>query len=215
MAVVPEYYRGTTEQETRRWPRWGVLVAGMVALILVGVGAARIESGVMLLPLGFCGWAMGGAVAILGLVDWGTARMKRRRMDRVAMIGYFWALLAALVPVAYLAMGERGYLEKAPRDRTTATISDMTTTIETFCVDNGRYPMTADGLEALIRAPAGMEGTWKGPYIQGEVVPVDGWGRNFEYRFPGKGKPVDFEIISAGDDGVPGTSDDIDRMTKP
>lgn len=211
MAVELENHRGEAKQDARKWPRWGVLVAGMAALILVGVGAERIESGVMLLPLGFCGWAIGGAVAILGLVDWGTATVRRRQMERVAMLGYFWALLAALVPVAYLAMGERGYHEKAPRDRTIATISNMTTTIETFCVDNGRYPTTAEGLETLIRAPAGMEATWKGPYIAGGALPTDGWGREFIYRMPGKRDPKDFDVISAGPDGTVGTADDLDR----
>ena len=42
---------------------------------------------------------------------------------------------------------------------------------------------------------------WNGPYLDKEV-PVDPWGKAYVYRLPGEGK--EYDIISYGEDGLPG-----------
>jgi general secretion pathway protein G len=76
-----------------------------------------------------------------------------------------------------------------------------------FELDTGRYPTTAEGVSALLTAPAGVGRYWTGPYIR--AMPEDDWGHPFQYVFPSPKDPTTYQVISWGPDGVPGTADDI------
>jgi general secretion pathway protein G len=82
--------------------------------------------------------------------------------------------------------------------------------LQAYRIDTGRFPTTAQGLQALLVAP-GDEPRWRGPYLKGQI-PLDPWGRPFQYRSPGSpGK--DFDLQSLGKDGAAGgTGDDIDLI---
>ena len=78
-----------------------------------------------------------------------------------------------------------------------------------YRLDVGNFPSTEQGLSALLKAPAGKEQRWKGPYIKEE--PVDPWGQPYQYRFPGSRNVSgsrSFDIWSLGADGVE-SGDDI------
>jgi general secretion pathway protein G len=74
----------------------------------------------------------------------------------------------------------------------------------------GRYPSSAEGLDALVKAP-GNEPRWRGPYLQ-DAIPVDPWGSPYQYRLPSaRGK--DYDILSLGRDrAAGGAGDDADLM---
>ena len=69
----------------------------------------------------------------------------------------------------------------------------------------GFYPTTDQGLEALISKPGGRECKRYAPngYIDGGNVPSDSWEEPFGYESDGK----KFNIVSYGNDGVPGGED--------
>lgn len=96
---------------------------------------------------------------------------------------------------------------------TVMAMANLTSALEAFKTDNGRYPMTAENLNALVAGPAELGSKWHGPYIP--EMPLDAWGRPFIYRFPDKSSPTEFELMSTGEDGMEGTNDDIDRTTMP
>lgn len=207
MAVELDYY---AEQRGRpsRLAMWALgLGAGALALSILGILSTLTCIFPALALMGFAAMAMG------------YTAMQDPRRGGMGRVGFVMGLLAACAAGALIVnmvmhpIG--GRVRLARRMATIAEIANLNMAIEAFKADTGGYPTTAEGLDALLVAPAGVGATWKGPYIAGGRLPTDGWGRNFEYRFPGKGKPADFEIVSAGDDGVPGTSDDIDRSTKP
>lgn len=78
-----------------------------------------------------------------------------------------------------------------------------------YRLDVGNFPTTEQGLSALMKAPAGKEQRWKGPYIK--EAPVDPWGQPYQYRFPGSRNVSgsrSFDIWSLGVDGVE-SGDDI------
>jgi general secretion pathway protein G len=80
--------------------------------------------------------------------------------------------------------------------------------VQMFYLDVGRYPTEAEGLQALLAAPADAKG-WRGPYVDDDKSITDPWGRVYLYHSPGKTKP--FDILSYGRDGrAGGTSDDSD-----
>jgi type II secretion system protein G len=79
-------------------------------------------------------------------------------------------------------------------------ISQLSTALEAFRVDNGYYPNGADGLQDLVRQPVGTT-NWHGPYF--EPIPKDPWGHPYFYECPGKhtnwGFP--FDVWSSGPPG--------------
>jgi general secretion pathway protein G len=87
-----------------------------------------------------------------------------------------------------------------------AEIQSLITGLETFRVDVGRYPTTEEGLDALVKSPAGLR-WWHGPYAESAAF-TDPWGRPYVYTIASKFEES-FEIRSAGRDGKLNTSDDI------
>lgn len=90
----------------------------------------------------------------------------------------------------------------------------MKTPLVRYRIDIGDYPSTAEGLQALIAAPAGRVERWKGPYIEitgGGGVPLDPWGEPYQYRYPAKNNPNvgGYDLFSKGKDKVADTPDDI------
>ena len=77
-------------------------------------------------------------------------------------------------------------------------------------MDIGRYPTTAEGLDALIRNPSGLM-TWKGPYLGKREIPKDPWGRFYVYRSPGQHGAYD--LFSYGQDGVEGGEGEDEDVT--
>ncbi|MCH2155446.1 MAG: type II secretion system major pseudopilin GspG [Opitutales bacterium] len=73
--------------------------------------------------------------------------------------------------------------------------------------DIGNYPSTEDGLKALVTAPSGKEGRWRGPYL--DKIPEDPFGNPYQYAFPGKQNARSYDVWSMGADGKSGTADDI------
>ena len=82
-----------------------------------------------------------------------------------------------------------------------------------YRLDVGNFPTTEQGLDALLKAPAGKENRWGGPYIK--ESPIDPWGNPYKYRFPGERNISgnrSFDIWSLGLDGVE-SGDDIGNWT--
>lgn len=77
--------------------------------------------------------------------------------------------------------------------------SSLNAPLEQFRIHMGDYPSTEEGIEALLRAPPGREARWRGPYIR--EIPLDPWGRPYQYRFPGTRNPLGargFDLWSKG-----------------
>jgi type II secretion system protein G len=85
------------------------------------------------------------------------------------------------------------------------------TALDTFEVDQGRYPTNEENLNALVVAPAGVK-DWRGPYL--EKLPTDPWGHAYVYRMPGEHNKAGFDLSSMGPDGKVGGGDDIDNWSE-
>jgi len=83
----------------------------------------------------------------------------------------------------------------------------LSTAVDLFELDNGRYPTTEQGLEALRTVPSGAP-HWKGPYLK-RPVPLDPWGNPYVYKSPGQHNREDYDLFSYGPDGVEGGKDEI------
>jgi general secretion pathway protein G len=86
--------------------------------------------------------------------------------------------------------------------------STVKTVLVRYRIDMGDYPSTAEGLEAIISAPASKAEKWKGPYIEGGL-PRDPWNEPYGYRYPGTRNKTGYDVFSKGPDKTEGTPDDI------
>ena len=114
-------------------------------------------------------------------------------------------LLIVMVILGLLAslVGPRlvGKIGASKTKTAAAQIELLSTAVESYRLDVGKYPSTKEGLAALLAAPEGVEG-WDGPYLRKEVVPVDPWNQPYRYRCPGE--HMDYDIFSYGADNQEG-----------
>lgn len=101
-----------------------------------------------------------------------------------------------------------GRPEEAKRLKAQIQIESIETALKLYKLDNGTYPSTEQGLQALVEAPetAPLAKNWrKGGYLEKGRVPKDPWDYEFVYLSPGV--HGDYDIISFGFDGVQGGED--------
>lgn len=95
-----------------------------------------------------------------------------------------------------------GQSEKAKKGLVCTQMESIKNTLRMFKVDNGTYPTTEEGLEALAKNPS--EEKYKnyaeGSYFTDAILPRDSWGNNFVYL----NEEGELEIISLGADGAEG-----------
>ncbi|MGH8075119.1 MAG: type II secretion system major pseudopilin GspG [Lysobacter sp.] len=111
-------------------------------------------------------------------------------------------LLATVVMINVMPSQDRAMVEKARAD-----VSVLEQAVETYRLENLVYPRTEHGLDALLRAPAGLarpERYRKGGYVR--RLPTDPWGNPYQYRQPGEHGA--FDIYSFGADGAAGGEED-------
>jgi len=107
-------------------------------------------------------------------------------------------LLAALVVPKLI-----GRTEEAKQTQTRLQIKNIEQALQLFKLDNGFYPGTEQGIEALVRAPETgrvPKNYRKGGYL--DRVPKDPWGSDYVYVSPGTNG--DYDITSYGADEAPG-----------
>jgi general secretion pathway protein G len=105
----------------------------------------------------------------------------------------------------YIGPKIMGRPEEAKQVKAKVDISALETALKLYKLDNGVYPSTEQGLQALVEKPesGNAPAKWRdGGYLDKNKVPKDPWKNDFVYLSPGV--HGDFDIISYGSDGVPG-----------
>jgi len=122
-------------------------------------------------------------------------------------------LLVVLVIIGILAgyIGPKimGHPEEAKRTKAALQMQGIETALKLYKLDNGMYPTTEQGLQALVESPntGKLAAKWRdGGYLEKNKVPKDPWGSEFVYLSPGL--QGDFDISSYGGDGESGGDGD-------
>jgi general secretion pathway protein G len=115
-------------------------------------------------------------------------------------------VLAAIVVPKFVHRGEQARQTAAKMD-----ISAMSTALDAFDADTGRYPTTNEGLNALVTEPSNVQ-NWNGPYLDATKM-NDPWSHAFVYKCPGDHNTSGYDLYSYGPDGQEGGGDDIDNWT--
>ncbi|NOZ70084.1 MAG: type II secretion system major pseudopilin GspG [Deferribacteres bacterium] len=109
-------------------------------------------------------------------------------------------ILAALVVPRLMSRTDEARVTEAK-----IQIKNFETALKLFKMDNGFYPSTEQGLQALISPPTTgriPENYKPGGYLDKKSIGPDPWGHEYVYISPGPDS--DYEIISYGADGRPG-----------
>jgi general secretion pathway protein G len=80
------------------------------------------------------------------------------------------------------------------------SIEQLGSVLDIYKLDEGSYPTTDQGLEALVQQPTDV-GNWNGPYIKGDKVPLDAWNHPYVYRSPSDRPGHDYDLCSKGPSG--------------
>ena len=119
-------------------------------------------------------------------------------------------LLATIVAINVIPQGDKAKLVRAKSD-----IATIEGALDMYKLQNDTYPTTAQGLEALVTAPAGAN-TSKyqgGGYIK--KLPLDPWNRPYLYASPGTHNSVDVWTYGAdGKEGGEGGDADVTSWDK-
>ncbi len=94
--------------------------------------------------------------------------------------------------------------EQARRVKAASEIRGIQTALALFKTDTGRFPTTAEGLNALVNNP-GAEGYNPNGYL--DKTPTDPWGHPYVYLYPAVNSK-DYDLESYGRDGEDGGSGD-------
>ena len=110
-------------------------------------------------------------------------------------------LLASLVLPNLMGKGE-----EAKRKLVCVQMKGVGETLKMFKLDNGVYPSTEEGLQALITNPSEEDYPSYAPnaYLEGKNLPKDSWKTPFIYINKGR----EFDLISLGSDRKEGGEDD-------
>lgn len=149
-----------------------------------------------------------------------TARFKRQILlsDRrgftlleLMVVIIILGVLAGLVLPRFM-----GRTEEAKRTKAKLQIENLEAALKLYKLDNGNYPSTEQGLEALVQKPTTgvIPKNWReGGYLEKGRVPLDPWERPYVYLSPGVTNK-DFDLKSLGADGEEGGGEenqDIER----
>lgn len=108
------------------------------------------------------------------------------------------AILGLLIAVATPQVIK--YLGRAKVDTARIQMHDLSTALDLFLVDVGRYPTQQEGLTALVQNP-GTLANWHGPYVKANNVPLDPWGQPYQYRIPGQ-NGNDYDLYTLNSNNV-------------
>jgi len=119
------------------------------------------------------------------------------------------AVLASIVASRFVGQSQSAKIKAAQTQ-----MENFKLALNRFEIDLGRFPTTSESLLVLIEKPSDGGKAWQGPYLDGDAVPKDQWGNEWNYRQPGQHRTDGFDLWSNGPDGREGGDDDIANWTK-
>src|SRR3569832_2912770 len=90
------------------------------------------------------------------------------------------------------------YFSSAKMSTAHAQVESLSSALDLYKLDVGRYPSSQEGLVALKAKPATAE-NWNGPYVKPNTSLNDPWGKPYAYASPGR--HGEFDLSSTGPDG--------------
>ncbi len=132
--------------------------------------------------------------------------VKKKRNERGFTLIELMVVIVILGILAGLIIPRiMGRPDEARAAKARMQIESLETALKLYKLDNGNYPTTEQGLQALVEPPAvgTLAKNWRqGGYLEKGKVPKDPWDRDFVYISPGS--HGDFDLSCLGADGEAG-----------
>ena len=136
--------------------------------------------------------------------------MEKKKKIGIGEAGFTFIELMVVIVILGILAGLviprlMGRPEEAKQTKARMQIESLETALKLYKLDNGFYPTTEQGLQALVEKPeAGkIPQKWrKGGYLEKGKVPNDPWGNPYVYLSPGIQN--EYDLISYAADGVQG-----------
>jgi general secretion pathway protein G len=129
-----------------------------------------------------------------------AARARGFTLIEIMVVITILGVLAALIVPRIVGRTDDARIAAAKQD-----IATIMQALKLYRLDNGRYPTTEQGLQALLTKPTiePIPSNWKtGGYLERSSVPVDPWGEPYKFLNPGLRAEVD--VFSLGRDRANG-----------
>ena len=132
--------------------------------------------------------------------------IQHRMASRQGQHGFTLIELLVVLAIIGLLAGLVGpqvikYLGESKSKTAKLQIEELSSALDMYRLDVGRYPNAGEGLAALVEQPASAT-YWNGPYLRKKKMPTDPWNTPYHYVMPGQhGK---FDIFSLGADNAEG-----------
>ncbi len=123
-------------------------------------------------------------------------------LEMVIVLG----IIAMILGGAIFSMNKIG--NSAKLSQVESDFKSCESALAMYKLNAGSYPTTQQGLKSLVEKPSSTPVPRRWIQIM-KKVPLDPWGMEYGYRFPGKKQPSEFEMFSKGPDGQEGTPDDL------
>ena len=136
-----------------------------------------------------------------------TPRSRRTRSGGFTLIEIMAVVLIMGLLMAVVGVNIKSQIDKARLAAAKAQISQLESALEFFRMDNGRYPTSEQGLDALVRMPTGDPAPRNYPpggYLKKADALLDPWGEPFQYANPGTHNEHSFDLWTQGADAAPG-----------
>lgn len=130
-----------------------------------------------------------------------TSRRSRRGERGFTLVEMLVVITIIALIMSLVGPRVLNYLSESKVKAAKIQMQSFASALDLLYLDTGRYPNSAEGLDALVKPTNGMPG-WNGPYLKGGNVPADPWGKPYTYRSPAE-RSV-YEIMSYGSDGQEG-----------
>ena len=187
-----QYNEGHQERNaTNEHVRTSGLAVASLVLSILGIHLLGLIFGIIALKkIKRSGGSLtGGGLALAGII--------------ISSVGLLIVIVFVSLAAFVAATQFTGQIDKARVTTTKASLRSLHAAVLQFRMDTGRYPEEAEGLDALIEKPEGVDYWQPGGYLDTTELPKDAWEREFIYDLnPEDGKP--FVIISFGADGEEG-----------
>jgi general secretion pathway protein G len=131
--------------------------------------------------------------------------MRNRTNNGFTLLELMVVLLILALIATIAAPQVTKHLRKAKLETAKIQVDALSAAVDSFNIDNGRFPTNDEALKALVEKPAGLP-SWDGPYIKKKESLVDPWGEPYKYRIPGSSR--EYDVYSLGSDRKEGGEGD-------
>ncbi|MES2997261.1 MAG: type II secretion system major pseudopilin GspG [Verrucomicrobiota bacterium] len=123
-------------------------------------------------------------------------------LEMVIVLG----IIAMIMGGAIFAM--KGIGDAAKLRQAEADFKSLASALAMYKLNGGTFPSTQQGLGSLVNKPGSTPVPRRWVQVM-DKIPEDPWDEPYLYRYPGKKKANEYEIMSKGPDGMENTGDDL------